>query len=186
MLFNDTCWSQQGYSVSCLTILFFWTCKSSFDISDHTWSGLSAWWSHMVTSIFFRGLCGYIWANVLRITVNGAILYVGGKGRKQQHISPNMYQYLRKLFHREKQIWRHYVSYLCMVRQDLTRQHLRCRWGWRSGYWGNYHQLQNLPGMSTLWYQCSAGLLWSLAQYYSAQAGYHMIPLEHAKERDYL
>ena len=30
-------------------------------------SGLSVWWLHMVTLIFLRGLCGYVWVNVLTL-----------------------------------------------------------------------------------------------------------------------
>ena len=39
-----------------MTILFL-----LFQTSGHTLSGLSAWWLHMVTLIFLRGLCGYEW-----------------------------------------------------------------------------------------------------------------------------
>ena len=33
----------------------------------HTQSGLSTWWLHMVTLIFLRGLCGYVWVNILTL-----------------------------------------------------------------------------------------------------------------------
>ena len=28
---------------------------------------MSAWWLHMVTLIFLRGLCGYVWVNILTL-----------------------------------------------------------------------------------------------------------------------
>ena len=48
---------------------FFWTCKSPGQIFGHTKSGLSARWLHMVTSIFLRGLCGYVWVNILTLSL---------------------------------------------------------------------------------------------------------------------
>ena len=50
LLFIDT-WSQQGYSGSCMTILFCYACKSpdSDWTLAHTRSGLPAWWLQMVT-----------------------------------------------------------------------------------------------------------------------------------------
>ena len=53
----------------------------SKDIRCHVWpyfvklatqatpkSGLSVWWCHMVTLIFLRGLCGYVWVNILTLS----------------------------------------------------------------------------------------------------------------------
>ena len=47
---------------------FFWTCKSPDQTLGHTERGLSAWWLHMVTLIFLRGLCGYVWVNILTLS----------------------------------------------------------------------------------------------------------------------
>ena len=49
----------------CLT--FKVMCDHTFSklAHHHTLSGLSAWRLHMVTLIFLRGLCGYVWVNVL-------------------------------------------------------------------------------------------------------------------------
>ena len=44
---------------------FLLTYKSLDQTSDHTWSGLLAWWLHLVILIFLRGLCGNIWVNIL-------------------------------------------------------------------------------------------------------------------------
>ena len=43
--------------VSCMTILFL-----NLQISR------SAWWLHMATLIFHRGLCGYVWVNMLTLS----------------------------------------------------------------------------------------------------------------------
>ena len=64
VLFNDT-WSKYGHSVSCMI-----TCFLNLQItrSGHTWNGLSAWWLHMIISIFLRGLCGCVWVNILTLS----------------------------------------------------------------------------------------------------------------------
>ena len=46
---------------------FFYTCKSPVQTSGHALSWLSAWWLHMVNLIFLRGLCGYVWVNILTL-----------------------------------------------------------------------------------------------------------------------
>ena len=44
-LLNEThSWSQQGHSVSCMTTLFFYACKSPDKTSGHMYSELSDWW----------------------------------------------------------------------------------------------------------------------------------------------
>ena len=40
---------------------------ANHQIRRHTWSGLSAWWLHMVTLIFLRGLRGYVRVNILTL-----------------------------------------------------------------------------------------------------------------------
>ena len=47
---------------------FFWNCKSPDQTLGHTWNWVSAWWLRMVSSIFLRGLCGYIWDNILTLS----------------------------------------------------------------------------------------------------------------------
>ena len=47
---------------------FFWTCNSPDQTSGHTQSRLSAWWLHMVTSIFLGGLHSYVWVNILTLS----------------------------------------------------------------------------------------------------------------------
>ena len=74
VLFNDT-WPQWGHSVSCMTILFQNLQITRSDIRSHT-KWLSAWWLHMVTSVFLRGLCGYIWVNILTVSPLRVIMLV--------------------------------------------------------------------------------------------------------------
>ena len=69
VLFNNT-WSQWGHSVSCMIIHFFSklanhqirhqaTHQVDGQLGDCIWS---------VTLIFLRGLCGYIWVNILTLS----------------------------------------------------------------------------------------------------------------------
>ena len=68
MLFNDT-WSQQGNSVSCMTIILFLNLQISRpDIRPHI-KVLWAWWMHVVTLVFLRGLRGYVWVNILTSSI---------------------------------------------------------------------------------------------------------------------
>ena len=77
-LFNDT-WSQQGHRCH-VWPHFFSTCKSPDQTSDHTLSGLSAWWLRMVILIFLRGLCRYVWVNIL--TLSPSRVYSGRPNSK--------------------------------------------------------------------------------------------------------
>ena len=71
--FNDT-WSQKGHSVSCMTILFYKQVQiSRSDIKPHIKWAVSLVILHMVTSIFLRALCGYIWVNMLALSPRGAV-----------------------------------------------------------------------------------------------------------------
>ena len=47
---------------------FFQTCKLPGQTAGPTLSGPSAWWLHIVTFIFLRGLCGYVWVNILTVS----------------------------------------------------------------------------------------------------------------------
>ena len=40
----------------------------SNNYAGHTQSELSAWWLHMVTLIFLRGLCGYVLVDILPLS----------------------------------------------------------------------------------------------------------------------
>ena len=56
---------QHLVSVRTFSVMYSYTilyvCKLPDQTSGYTLSGLLAWWWQMTTSIFFRGLCGYVW-----------------------------------------------------------------------------------------------------------------------------
>ena len=66
VLFNDT-WPQWGHSVSCMTILLIFACESQEQASSSKYNGFSTWWLPIATLIFLRGLCGYVWVNILKL-----------------------------------------------------------------------------------------------------------------------
>ena len=55
--------------MSCITILFISKCKS--DIRPHIKWAVSLVIFHMITSIFLRALCGYVWVNILTLSLRG-------------------------------------------------------------------------------------------------------------------
>ena len=62
VLFNDI-WPQKGHSVSCLFCLQI----TNFEIKPSV-NEQSAWWLHMATLIFLRGLCRYVWVITLSVS----------------------------------------------------------------------------------------------------------------------
>ena len=46
----------------------FYVCNSSNLTSGYKWNGLSVWWLHMTTLTFLKGLCRYIWVNILTLS----------------------------------------------------------------------------------------------------------------------
>ena len=70
----------------------FHDCISPDQTSGHKWKWQSAWWLQMVSLIFLRGLCGYVWVNVptlspLRISFFWGINYkaMANRSLHQQH-----------------------------------------------------------------------------------------------------
>ena len=47
--------------------IIYFAGKLPQQISGYKWNGLSAWWLHMAILhyICLRGLCGYVWINIL-------------------------------------------------------------------------------------------------------------------------
>ena len=61
--------------MSCMTILFISKCKSADQTSrPHIKWAVCLVILHMITSIFLRSLCGYIWVNILTFSPRGKII----------------------------------------------------------------------------------------------------------------
>ena len=68
MLFNDTC-SQQGHSVSCMTILFSKLANHQIrHQATHKMDCQPGDCIIMITLIFLRDLCEYVWVNILTLS----------------------------------------------------------------------------------------------------------------------
>ena len=61
-------WLGFNKGIQCNYYQFFSKLANHHIRHQATQSGLSAWWLHIVTLIFFRGLCGYVWVNILTLS----------------------------------------------------------------------------------------------------------------------